>query len=531
MAFDSAHTSRGRRLLAKAVPVLFIAIALALPATAAAFVQDANSDVSSGQSAAPASLTAAAPAPADDPVSRPSVMWLSVASDEGDYLAPNIVTAQEEPEASSGDVVIITIAVGESSYDIAKDVAVQVVATAYEREMAGADVLERFLNSFETGEQVSDDDILTIDVEALAEIDGGLAGIIGELQYTINQAAEQAAAEAAAAEAAAAEAAAAEAAAAEQAAAEAAAAEQKEDDGGESADKGDDEKKPSDEKASDDNKASSDKTASQGAAGAGELKNTEPAGPQTSGGTLADDFVPFSPNPTTREFIASIGEQSRKIAWDNDLYASVMIAQAILESGSGSSRLSKPPNNNLFGIKGSYQGESVSLPTQEDDGTGNCYTITAQFRKYPSTAESLQDYADLLTKTNAAYYAPARKSNAKTYVEACDYLQGHYATGTQYSRSLQSLITTYDLTQYDEPAPAKEEPKKAKSKVKTLKFKPIKTDERLLVASVGDGIFGAVSQIEAEEAPGAPLNLLILAFYLPAAAVAIVALFRACTKE
>ncbi len=45
-----------------------------------------------------------------------------------------------------------------------------------------------------------------------------------------------------------------------------------------------------------------------------------------------------------------------------------MIAQAILESGSGNSALAAPPNYNLFGIKGAYQGQSVSFPTQEDDG-------------------------------------------------------------------------------------------------------------------------------------------------------------------
>lgn len=174
--------------------------------------------------------------------------------------------------------------------------------------------------------------------------------------------------------------------------------------------------------------------------------------PQTTTGTVSDEILVFYPNPTTRGFIKQIGETARVLAGNNDLYASIMIAQAILESGSGSSGLSKPPNNNLFGIKGSYKGQSVSLHTQEDDGAGNLYTITAGFRKYPSTAESLQDYVDLLTVTNAAYYAPARKSNTRNYIEACDYLQGHYATGTSYSRSLQGIIKAYDLTQYDHPA-------------------------------------------------------------------------------
>lgn len=41
---------------------------------------------------------------------------------------------------------------------------------------------------------------------------------------------------------------------------------------------------------------------------------------------------------------------------ENDLYASVMLAQAALESGCGSSSLSLAPHCNLFGVKGTYKG-------------------------------------------------------------------------------------------------------------------------------------------------------------------------------
>ena len=42
-----------------------------------------------------------------------------------------------------------------------------------------------------------------------------------------------------------------------------------------------------------------------------------------------------------------------------------MMAQAIVESGWGASTLSKAPNYNLFGIKGSYNGQSVYMDTWE----------------------------------------------------------------------------------------------------------------------------------------------------------------------
>ena len=81
-----------------------------------------------------------------------------------------------------------------------------------------------------------------------------------------------------------------------------------------------------------------------------------------------------------------------------NLYASVMIAQTILESNSGQSALSQAPNYNFFGIKGDYNGKSVTMQTWEDDGNGNAYTIDAAFRSYDNPMESLEDYAQFLQK-------------------------------------------------------------------------------------------------------------------------------------
>lgn len=153
-------------------------------------------------------------------------------------------------------------------------------------------------------------------------------------------------------------------------------------------------------------------------------------------------------NNDTAKFISSIAEQARVIGDKNGIYASVMIAQAILESGSGSSELSKAPYNNIFGIKGSYNGQYVEFNTMEDDGSGNLYQIVDSFRKYNTSAESLEDYADLIK--NSGYYEGSWKQNAPTYVEAAQYLQGRYATDTSYAAKLIGLIETYDLQQYDE---------------------------------------------------------------------------------
>ena len=159
----------------------------------------------------------------------------------------------------------------------------------------------------------------------------------------------------------------------------------------------------------------------------------------------------YSEDLTTEKFISLVGESARTIAAENDLYASVMIAQAILESASGNSTLAQAPNNNLVGIKGTYHGNSVQLPTREDDGTGATYTIMSDFRQYETVDESLSDYADLLSNSMGDFYAGARKSNSDSFVDACDFLVGRYATDIFYSEKLQDLIETYDLTRFDVP--------------------------------------------------------------------------------
>ncbi|EOH86405.1 peptidoglycan DD-metalloendopeptidase family protein [Enterococcus pallens] len=167
---------------------------------------------------------------------------------------------------------------------------------------------------------------------------------------------------------------------------------------------------------------------------------------------IADGSIHFEKNESVESFIRKIGEPARKIGQEKDLYASVMIAQAILESASGSSELAQAPNYNLFGIKGTHNGKSVSFATQEDLGNGNLYATQAGFRVYENYEDCFNDYATLLKEGltgNSHFYQGVWKENAKTYQEATDYLTGRYATDTQYNQKLNGLIETYELTEYD----------------------------------------------------------------------------------
>ncbi|MBU5362533.1 C40 family peptidase [Enterococcus raffinosus] len=161
----------------------------------------------------------------------------------------------------------------------------------------------------------------------------------------------------------------------------------------------------------------------------------------------------FNKNQTTDQFIEKIGKISREIGQKNGIYSSVMIAQAILERGSGNSALASEPNYNLFGIKGQFKEQGVTFQTLEQDKAGASFQITSEFRKYPSYKESLEDYAKLLKKGiagNEDFYKGAWKDQAETCEEATAYLQGRYATDKQYAEKLNAIIEAYDLTEFDE---------------------------------------------------------------------------------
>lgn len=130
-------------------------------------------------------------------------------------------------------------------------------------------------------------------------------------------------------------------------------------------------------------------------------------------------------------------------------YTSVMLAQATVESAWGQSGLAQEPNNNLFGIKGSYNGQSVNMNTGEY-GKGGYYTTNAGFRKYPSYTESFEDNGSLLRNQMGNYYSGTWVENSSNYAQATQNgLQGKYATDPNYAKTLNSVIATNGFDKYD----------------------------------------------------------------------------------
>ena len=168
----------------------------------------------------------------------------------------------------------------------------------------------------------------------------------------------------------------------------------------------------------------------------------------TSSYQEASDLSEIDQNQS--QFLSAIKQGAMDGAKEGVL-PSITAAQAILESGWGSSELAKAPNNNLFGIKDSedWNGEIVTVPTQEYVN-GDYITVNAAFRKYTSWNDSVVDHAKFFTSTEW------RKNNYRKVVNETDYhiaaqelKNAGYATDPSYPGKLIRLIEAYKLYEWD----------------------------------------------------------------------------------
>ena len=154
----------------------------------------------------------------------------------------------------------------------------------------------------------------------------------------------------------------------------------------------------------------------------------------------------FGDDTLTSNFINKYADTVRKVSKKYGIYGSIQLAQAALESSWGQSSLTTSALN-FFGVKGDYNGASVTVPTKENEN-GKWITIIAAFRKYPNATASFTDNAKLLVNGpgfNVNYYAGTWRKNAATYVAAANALTGTYATDPNYAAKIIQIIKTYNL--------------------------------------------------------------------------------------
>lgn len=180
-----------------------------------------------------------------------------------------------------------------------------------------------------------------------------------------------------------------------------------------------------------------------------------PACPPTIPGAPA----PTAPNgPLTTvsnaAFLAAAAGPAQAGQREFNVPASVTLAQAILESGWGKSKLSAN-DRNYFGMKcfGNPGGIAVACHdylTQEcDKVTQTCFPVTATFRVYNSPTDSFRDHGRQLSTLSR--YAPAFAYPKQPNQFAAEIHKAGYATDLLYTDKLVALMVKYDLYKYDLP--------------------------------------------------------------------------------
>lgn len=145
------------------------------------------------------------------------------------------------------------------------------------------------------------------------------------------------------------------------------------------------------------------------------------------------------PNASAEAYIAKFKDIAIQEMNQYGIPASIKLAQALLESGNGNSKLARQANNH-FGIKcaSGWTGKRI---LKDDDGINDC------FRVYKHPEESYRDHSEFLLRKR---YAALFELDKNDYVSWAKGLKSAgYATNPKYADLLVSLIERYRLFQYD----------------------------------------------------------------------------------
>jgi hypothetical protein len=146
--------------------------------------------------------------------------------------------------------------------------------------------------------------------------------------------------------------------------------------------------------------------------------------------------------------------QKQAAAHDYHLFPSVTIAQAIHESGWGTSKKMVAANA-LFGVKvgksaykfgSAWHGAAYKTGTTEYYDGKNPTKITDYFRQYNTVEDAICDYMDMLM--HCKRYRGA--VDCRTPEESIrGIVNGNYATGPNYEKYIINIINTYSLKKFD----------------------------------------------------------------------------------
>ena len=148
----------------------------------------------------------------------------------------------------------------------------------------------------------------------------------------------------------------------------------------------------------------------------------------------------FSQNLTRKQYITKYSALAVKQMRQYKIPASITLAQGILESNNGNSKLAVKANNH-FGIKcHGWEGKKIF---EDDDKKNEC------FRKYKSPLESFKDHSLFLNKySRYAFLFDYKITDYKSWARGLK--KAGYATNKKYPELLIKIIEDNKLNTFDD---------------------------------------------------------------------------------
>ena len=169
------------------------------------------------------------------------------------------------------------------------------------------------------------------------------------------------------------------------------------------------------------------------------------------------------------EFIKMLASH-KDLAKEHHIFPSVMMGQAILESGYGQSGLVKN-SKNIFGVKG-----KGDLYNTKEEINGKLVDVKDEFRRFNTYEESIRQYLDLL---NSPHYSKFGVNKATNYKEQIQRIKNAgYATASNYVDAVLGVIDYNNLTQYDKDDSNIQNENDGKSIIEQSKKEDIKKDNK-----------------------------------------------------
>jgi flagellum-specific peptidoglycan hydrolase FlgJ len=162
-------------------------------------------------------------------------------------------------------------------------------------------------------------------------------------------------------------------------------------------------------------------------------------------------FLPWRPPESLKPYVLTYIEEYKYVAIDemdrSGIPASIIMAQAIVETNAGTSDLARKSNNH-FGIKCKDYWEGDTFYSPDDDRDASGHIIPSCFRQYDSPLESYKDHSDFLMRTE--HYQGLFGYDKTEYVQWAKGLQlCGYASDPDYADKLIKTIKLYGLDELD----------------------------------------------------------------------------------